>query len=513
MSPIASASPTILILDDDPIIRATMAAYLADEGYTVVEAETGESGLERFGQQAVDAILLDWRLPGISGGEVLSKICHDAPTTPVIVVSGTTAMADVVDALQRGAWDFLTKPLRSYDALAASLQKCLGRAALLREEGQHLENLEKQVRKRTEALEQANAMLRRQIAERIEFEKALADSEERFRQLVENVREVFFIRDINTGSFLYVSPTYAEAWGRSCSSLYSEPETLFSTVHAEDQKRLMESWEILLKGNRALDEEYRIVRPDNSLRWIRMRAFPVEDDRGIPYRIVGIADDITRRRESEEKIHNSLREKEILLKEVHHRVKNNLQLVSSLLNLQASYIRTPEDKELFLESQNRIHSMTLVHEELYRSDDLSCVEFSEYLPRLTHKLISAFAVGKDIQLVTDIQPIFFPVDTAIPCGLIINELFSNALKHAFPERSEGVVCLSVKRVKEKIRIVVRDNGIGFPLEYDPSTARTLGMQLVHSLVDQLGAFLDIEVDKGTTFTITFHAPDRCTLTP
>ncbi|UZP68857.1 response regulator [Desulfovibrio mangrovi] len=502
---------TILVLDDDPVVRSTMAAFLEDEGYVVLEADSGESGLEVFRCAHPDAILLDWRLPGMSGGEVLSRMCEEAPTTPVIIVSGTDRMNDVVDALKRGAWDFLTKPLREFSELSASIQRCLERARLLREEGLRRENLEQQVRKRTEALEEANAMLRRQIAERIEFEKALADSEERFRQLVENVREVFFVRDMNTGAFLYVSPAYAEVWGRSCASLYSDPEGLFSTVHAEDQEKFVQAWDLLQKAHKPFDVEHRIVRPDNTLRWIRGRAFPVEDDRGVPYRIVGIADDITNRKTSEEKIRSSLKEKETLLKEVHHRVKNNLQLVSSLLNLQASYIRTPEDRELFLESQNRIHSMTLVHEELYRSDDLACVEFSDYLPKLTQKLISVFSMGKDIRLVTDIQPIFFPVDTAIPCGLIVNELFSNALKHAFKGRDEGIVCLSVKRDQDNIKIIVRDNGIGFPLDYEPDAARTLGMQLVHSLVDQLGAFLDIEVDTGTTFTITFHAPNRCTL--
>lgn len=503
---------TILALDDDPVIRRTMAAYLEDEGYAVREAASGRTGLEMFRQGGIEIVLLDWRLPDMPGSEVLGRIFEEAPTMPVIVVSGTDKVEHVVEALQRGAWDFLMKPLRNLATLEASIQKCLVRADLLRKEGLHREHLEEQIRRRTEDLEQTNALLRRQIAERIEFEKALADSEERFRQLVENVREAFFIRDMNTGSILYVSPAYAEIWGRSCASLYAAPESLFTTVHAGDQPKLLEAWSLLEKGNRPMDEEYRIIRPDNTIRWIRGRAFPVEDETGTPYRIVGIADDITRRKLAEENIKRSLHEKEILLKEVHHRVKNNLQLVSSLLNLQASYIRTPEDKELFLESQNRIHSMTLVHEELYRSDDLSCVEFSDYLPKLTQKLIAALAVGKDIRLVTDIQPIFFPVDTAIPCGLIINELFSNALKHAFRNREEGTVCLSVKRDREHIRIVVQDNGIGFPLDYDPATARTLGMQLVHSLVDQLGAFLDIEVNKGTTFTISFHAPDRCTLT-
>ena len=507
----ATTAHTILILDDDPVIRSTMAAFLSDDGYAVMEAENGETGLEIFRSLRPAAILLDWRLPGMSGGEVLSRICEEAPTTPVIIVSGTDRMDDVVDALQRGAWDFLMKPLKHFQELGASIKRCLERARLLREEGLRRENLEQQVRKRTEALEEANTKLRRQIAERIEFEKALADSEERFRQLVENVREVFFVRDMNTGAFLYVSPTYAEVWGRSCASLYSDPNGLFTSVHAEDQERVSEAWNLLFKAQKPFDVEHRIVRPDNTLRWIRERAFPVEDDRGVPYRIVGIADDITNRKASDEKLRSSLKEKETLLKEVHHRVKNNLQLVSSLLNLQASYIRTPEDRELFLESQNRIHSMTLVHEELYRSDDLACVEFSDYLPKLTQKLISAFSMGKEIRLITDIQPIFFPVDTAIPCGLIINELFSNALKHAFRNRDEGIVCLSVKRDQDNIKIIVRDNGVGLPLDYEPDAARTLGMQLVHSLVDQLGAFLDIEVDKGTTFIITFHAPNRCTL--
>ncbi len=500
------SSISVLALDDDPIVRRTMAAFLQDEGFSVIEADCGRAGLELFRQGGVDAILLDWRLPDMRAGEILSTICEQAPTTPVIIVSGTERVDDVVDALQRGAWDFLMKPLTDMTVLVAALRKCLSRARLLREEGLRRETLEQQVRKRTEALEQANAMLRRQISERLEFERALADSEERFRQLVENVREAFFVRDMNTGAFLYVSPAYAEIWGRSCASLYAAPESLFTAVHAADRRRILLSWELLTRTNRPMDEECRIVRPDNTIRWIRGRAFPVEDDAGTPYRIVGIADDITRRKLSDESIRRSLREKETLLKEVHHRVKNNLQLVSSLLNLQASYIRTPEDKELFLESQNRIHSMTLVHEELYRSDDLSCVNFTDYLPKLAHKLMAVFAMGKHIRLRTDIQPLSFPVDTAIPCGLIINELLTNALKHAFHGREEGTVQLSVTRERNVVRLVIQDDGTGFPQGYDPDTARTLGMQLVRSLVDQLGAVLTIDVVEGTTFTIAFETP-------
>lgn len=500
---------TVLTMEDDIVVRETLAAYLEDSGYDVIQAATGEEGMERFRQGGIDVVLLDWRLPGLSGGDVLLSISETWPTIPVIVVSGTDRVPEVVDALQLGAWDFIMKPMPSIEVLEQSIERCLERARLLREEGLRREYLEEQVQRRTEELEQANTMLRRQMAERMEFERALAESEERFRQLVENVREVFFVRDMQNGAFQYISPAYADVWGRSCASVYARPESFLSTVHAADQPAALEAYELLVQAGKPFDEEFRVVRPDNSIRWVHCRAFPVEDQLGIPYRIVGIADDVTHRKRADEKLRSSLREKEILLKEVHHRVKNNLQLVSSLLNLQAGYIRTPEDKELFLESQNRIQSMTLVHEELYRSDDLACVDFCEYLPKLTHKLIAAFAVGKLINLTTDIQPVFFPVDTAIPCGLIINELFSNALKHAFPGREEGNVHLSVQRYERIVRITVQDDGIGFPLDYDPATARSLGMQLVHSLVDQLGAFLDITVEQGTTFTISFNMSDRC----
>jgi len=500
-----TSRPTILTMEDDPVVRLTVSAYLNDAGYSVMEAETGEEGLELFDKHGADAVLLDWRLPGMSGAEVLSTFAEISPTTPVIVVSGTTLVQEVVDALQRGAWDFLMKPVQSISLLQKSIERCCERARLLREEGLRREYLEEKVTKRTQELEQANDMLRRQMAERIEFEKALGESEERFRQLVENVSEVFFVREIASGFFTYVSPTFAKVWGCSCASLYADASTFVDSVHPDDREYIAEVWDLLMKGGRSFDEEYRIVKSDGRVRWVHCSAFPVDDKEGNPYRVVGVAEDVTTRKEQDSKLRASLREKEILLKEVHHRVKNNLQLVSSLLNLQASYIRTAEDKVLFLESQNRIHSMTLVHEELYRSEDIARVSFREYLPKLTHKLVVAFAVGKEVQVDTDVDDLHLPVDIAIPCGLIINELFSNALKHAFPDRDTGAVSLAVKENGTSIRITLSDDGVGFPLDYDPATARSLGMQLVHSLVDQLGAFLDITVQQGTTFNISFPA--------
>lgn len=495
--------PRVITMEDDPVVQLTVAAYLRDAGYHVLEAPTGEAGLELFAEHGADAVLLDWKLPGITGAEVLSTLAEVSPTTPVIVISGTNKVEEVADALQRGAWDFLIKPVRQMEFLENSIERCRERARLLREQGLRREYLEEQVMLRTQELEQANLLLRRQMQERMEFEQALANSEERFRQLVENVREVFFVRELRTGAFLYVSPSFAEVWGHSCASLYAMPDNFIMTVHEDDRMQITEAWDLLVKGGRSFDEEYRIIRPDNECRWVHCSAFPVDDAQGQTYRIVGLAEDVTARKEQDDKLRSSLREKEILLKEVHHRVKNNLQLVSSLLNLQASYIRSPEDKELFLESQNRIQSMTLVHEELYRSDDIARVSFREYLPKLTYKLAAAFAIGKDIAVSTDVDDLCLPVDAAIPCGLIINELFSNALKHAFSGRESGAVSLTVKEHGGQVRIVITDNGVGFPLDYDPATARSLGMQLVHSLVDQLGAFLDITVQQGTTFNITF----------
>lgn len=237
---------------------------------------------------------------------------------------------------------------------------------------------------------------------------------------------------------------------------------------------------------------------------------PLETEQGTL--ITSIVRDITDRRRAEERIQESLREKEALLaekdsllKEIHHRVKNNLQVTSSLLRLQSDYIQDPNARELFAESQNRIRSMALVHEKLYRSSNLSKIDFSEYVESLAQLLFRSFGVdANQIQLKLEGGEVFLSIESAVPCGLIINELLSNSVKHAFPRKQRGEICVRVGTNEQyQISIVVSDNGVGFQPDFDFEKTDTLGLQLVRTLVKQLSGHINIHSNGGARFEISF----------
>ncbi|HEX6896692.1 MAG TPA: histidine kinase dimerization/phosphoacceptor domain -containing protein [Bryobacteraceae bacterium] len=217
--------------------------------------------------------------------------------------------------------------------------------------------------------------------------------------------------------------------------------------------------------------------------------------------------DVTGRVAAEELIRNSLREKEALLKEIHHRVKNNLQVVSSLLGLQSRAVGDESTRRMFHESQNRIHSMALLHESLYQSNNLSRIDFPEYIRQLAAHLFHSYGVPADrIHLRTDLDRLYLNLDAAVPCGLIINELISNSLKYAFPDGRKGEVRVELHEQSDHTaRLVVADNGIGLRSDIDWETARSLGLRLVRTLADQLGAKLEVQSREGTKVQLTFSA--------
>lgn len=220
--------------------------------------------------------------------------------------------------------------------------------------------------------------------------------------------------------------------------------------------------------------------------------------------------EITERKCVEEKLNLSLKEKEVLLKEIHHRVKNNMQIISSLLRLQSWHVKNKKMQEMYKASQNRIRSMALIHEKLYQSEDLARIDFSDYVRSLTRNLFSVYRVGmEDIDIKLDLDELHLDVNTAIPLGLIVNELVSNSLKHAFPEeragRKEGKICLSLSsNGKGEVRLIVSDNGVGLPKDFDFRQTESLGLQLVNDLVEQLDGSLQVQRKRGTAFKITFH---------
>lgn len=211
------------------------------------------------------------------------------------------------------------------------------------------------------------------------------------------------------------------------------------------------------------------------------------------------------RMRSEVQIQSSLREKELLLKEIHHRVKNNMQIISSLLGLQSAHVKDPKDVELFEDSQRRVRSMALVHEKLYQSENLTGVNFREYITELANELSNSYSLTAGrVELRINADDVYINLDDAIPCSLIIYELISNAYKHAFPEGREGSISIDLHRTEDRFHLRIADDGIGFPPGFDFMKSETLGLKLVTALVQQLSGTVELYREGGTVFTITFR---------
>jgi two-component sensor histidine kinase len=215
--------------------------------------------------------------------------------------------------------------------------------------------------------------------------------------------------------------------------------------------------------------------------------------------------DITERKQAEDKIKSSLEEKNVLLREIHHRVKNNMQIISSLLNLQTRYITDEKVVDVLKESQNRVKSMAMIHETLYQSEGFAKIGFSDYVNNLVTYLLQSYVDRDHVKIITDVDvDIFLDIDTAIPCGLIINELITNSLKHAFPNITNGQIKIKLIRSDDRFILNVKDNGVGFPEMLDFRNTDSLGLQLINSLVMQLDGSIELKNDGGTEFIIVFH---------
>ncbi len=354
---------SVLIVEDSRAIRESLAACLKDAGYRTLEAEDGESGIAVFRSNNPDIVITDIIMPGTDGHEVVKTVVRESPDTPVIVVSGSGNISDVVKAIKLGTWDYILKPISDLQVLLYSIKKAMDTRNLILENRSYQQNLEKEISIRTAEL---NA---------------------------------------------------------------------------------------------------------------------------------------------------SLREKEQLLKEVHHRVKNNLQIIVSLLNLQIGIEKNSICTVPMEKMKNRINSMALVHEQLYLSADMSHIPFDAYVDALVIILKESIQPsGRVIELNTDIPSIFFPIEKAVPLGLIINELTSNSLQHAFPDTGAGRISISMSGKAGQFTLTVSDDGIGVPESTFPEgTGETLGFVLVSTLAKQLGGKLKTGpahesgsgTGKGFTISLTF----------
>lgn len=362
------------------------------------------------------------------------------------------------------------------------------------------DELERRVVERTTELQRVNAQLRYVLTQRHRTEEALRASEQRYRLLVETMNEGMGVADA-CDEFTYVNDKLCAMLGYERSELLGHRTADF--IDASYLDTLQEHLERRQRGERS-SYELALIRKDGQKMYAILSCAPIYDGGGTYRGSSGVLTDITERKRVEEQITAALHEKEILLKEIHHRVKNNLQVISSLLELQSSYIREPRMRAMFKDSQSRITSMALIHERLYQSGNLARIDVAEYVQDLLGHLLRSFGNRDSIvQLKLAVDPFFLDIDTAIPCGLILHELVSNALKYAFPAGRQGEICVSLSAGDDtRVRLQVKDTGIGISQDIDFHKTNSLGLRLVNMLTQQLRGTLTLDQRGGTTVTIT-----------
>jgi PAS domain S-box-containing protein len=330
-----------------------------------------------------------------------------------------------------------------------------------------------------------------------EYDKKILESEDIWKYVFDALPDLIAILDNNhkvvkinkaMANRLGVSPE--EGVGLNC----------YEVVHHTDSPILNCPHSKLIEDGTEHTEE---VQEDNLGGYFLVTASPILDAEGKVLGSVHIARDITQRREMEKKLEKALEDKEILMKEIHHRVKNNLMMISSLLNIQSHYIKDQEVKDIFAESQNRANSMALLHQELYESGDMNDIELSEYLRSLSTEIMHSYnSKNKSVDLTLDLEQGTIDVDRAIPIGLIATETIINSFKHAFPE-GNGKILIKFYKENDSFVLIISDNGVGFPENLDFRSQGNMGMMLINGLINQIDGSIDMNRENGTTFIIKF----------
>jgi PAS domain S-box-containing protein len=366
---------------------------------------------------------------------------------------------------------------------------------------EHLDNLEITVKKRTVELTNVNVLLKAEIKERKRMEENIQDNVKRLNLALESANMGAWDLDLINDTAIRTLE-HDQIFGYDSLLPEWSAKIFFEHIIPEDREHVQQKFEKAYQTNK-LFFQCRITRADNKqIRWIEAYGNVYRDKEDVPIRMLGVILDITERKKTEDQLLKVVSEKEALLREIHHRVKNNMQIISSLLRLESSQVFDERDAELFTKVQDRVKSMGLIHGNLYQSEDLSCLNFKEYLYNLTNELFATHNASSNIKLITDVIDVTLNMETAIPLGLIVNELVSNSLEHAFPD-FKGEISISIQSKGEEIELIIKDNGVGLPKEIDLTKTEHLGLELVNSLVNQIEGKIELDRSDGTDFKITF----------
>jgi PAS domain S-box-containing protein len=347
----------------------------------------------------------------------------------------------------------------------------------------------------------------RDVTDRARAEEALRLSEESYRLHFANVSDVVFSYNKNL-VILSITPSIEQYLGFSPAECLGKSILELGILAPEYLEEAAANILRVIGGERIEGAVYECIARDGTRLMAEISASPIIVGNEV-VEVVNVARDITARVRAEKALKASVEEKELLLKEVHHRVKNNMQIISSLLSLQSRAVESPMLRAQLDDSQNRIRTMALVHERLYRSEDLSSIELSSYLRDLMSNLLQTHLEQcEPVSFSFGMEPLSVDIDTAIPCGLIVNELITNSLKHAFKGEKERHLSLEGCRDEGGIyQIAVRDNGVGISPQNMPPNIRTLGLKLITSLTKQLKGTFSLQSQDGTSAVLSF-AIDR-----
>ncbi|MFT5858270.1 MAG: PAS domain S-box-containing protein [Flavobacteriaceae bacterium] len=358
---------------------------------------------------------------------------------------------------------------------------------------------------RAELAEESNIELADEIMERIKAEKTVKEQFLRTKAILDSSSNTFLLT-LTLDQKISTYNTHFESYFFEIFEVKIKVgesfDSFFKTVFKASRLRYFRILFSQIKLGKSHQFEVKVER-NNVEVWLEIFVNPIFDTEGAVAEISLVAHDISEKRKSNMEIIESLKEKEVLLKEIHHRVKNNLQVISSILNLQSSFVTDENTLGILQESRSRIRSMAIIHENLYRTEDFSSINFADYLQNLTANLIATYRIHDKVFLDSDLDPIDLILDQAIPCGLLVNELITNSLKYAWAPGQQGTITLRLKEEKGVVSLFIGDDGVGLPAKFEEINSDTLGLQLVVTLIEQLDGELDVNSEKGTKYLIKF----------
>ena len=457
----------ILIVEDEIVVAVDIQEMLESLGYEVLAiVDSGEEALAVLNKEVLPhLIMMDIILAGeLNGVQTADKI-RNRFDIPVIYLTANADDKTLQSAIKTQPYGYLLKPFEDRELHSGI------------EMGLYRHKLEREIR----------------------------ESRKWFATTLKSIGDGVIATDAK-GLVVFMNPIAENLTGWQEKDAVGKKLIEVFNIVSEETRSVVDNPAIrAMSENRiaTLANHTMLVAKDGSERPIDDSAAPIHDDNGKVTGAVLVFRDVTERKLAENKLRQSLKDKEVLLQEIHHRVKNNLQIISSLLMLQSENLNDQKALDIFTECQNRIKSIGLIHEYLYKSHDLARIDFAEYIQGLTTHLLTLYkGHSTTIKIKTDINDTPLDIDIAIPCGLIINELLSNAMKHAFPQKEKGEIYIYVLKDDENhYTLIVKDNGIGFPQGLNYQNPDSLGLKLVHSLTRQFKGTIDMNLDGGTEFRI------------